>query len=341
MVISVVSIVAVLVLSIGGVAVARARSSCDATEDAMWDRYRDLRPLADAHPNALWARHWWIGDEKSSCEYRQLARQIRQLGLTDVFFHAGPLRPDGTVNVDRYRHAKDLVAAMHDLVPGLRVQAYLGQFEGTRPGTDDLDLRDADNRGRVVDSARIFLDLGYDGIHYDIEPLMNDDAPFLELFDRTRELTRARGAVLSTAVEEVQATADSGFDAKPDPSHPTPAWLRTLADHVDQVAIMTYDSGQKTPEDYERWTEYQTRTVGDLIADKVTVFMGVPTDKEFSDAHTAAENAGTGSRGLRRGVAALAPDRVKHIGGAIFAEWVSTEDDYATFEREWVRPAGS
>ena len=336
---TVVPILVVLVLGLGGLVVVRARSACDAAEDAAWDRYRELRPAADAHPNALWARHWWIGDEKSTCEYRTLARQIRQLGLTDVFFHGGPLRPDGTVDPNRYLHAKDLVVAMHDLVPGVRIQVYLGQFEGTRPGTDDLDLTNADNRARVVQSAGIFLDLGYDGIHYDIEPLMNDDAPFLELFDRTRELTRARHAVLSTAVEERQADVDSGFDAKPEPSRPTTDWLLTLAEHVDQLAIMTYDSGQKTPEDYERWTEYQTRTIGDLVADKVTLFIGVPTDKAFSDAHTSAENAGTGSRGLRRGVAALPPDKARHVGGAIFAEWVSTEEDYATFEREWVRPA--
>jgi hypothetical protein len=80
--------------------------------------------------------------------------------------------------------------------------------------------------------------------------------------------------------------------------------------------------------------------VADVVADKVDVLIGVPTDKQFVSYHTEAENAATGSRGLRRGVAALAPEPARRTGGAIFAEWVSTEEDYATFEREWVRPPG-
>jgi hypothetical protein len=147
--------------------------------------------------------------------------------------------------------------------------------------------------------------------------------------------------VLSTAVEERQVDADSGFAPNVAPVHPTDEWLRTLADHVDQLAVMTYDTGIKTDADYERWTEYQTRTIGALVGDRVTVFIGVPTDKDYQPHHTSAENAGTGSRGLRRGVADLPPEIAAHVGGAIFAEWVSTEDDYRTFETEWVRPTGS
>ena len=333
-------IVAATVLVLSTLAFARTRPlRCDAAEDALWDRYASMSPSPPDHPNALWARHWWVGDEKSPCDYRKLARQIRQLGLTDVFFHAGPLRPDGTVAPDRYQHARQLLQAMHELVPGVRVQAYLGQFEGTRPGTDDLDLSKPDNLQRTVDSAKLFLDLGYDGIHYDIEPVLNGEPRMIDLFDRTRALTRAKGAVLSTAVEERQVDPDSGFAPNAGATHPTDDWLRTLADHVDQLAIMTYDSGLKTEADYERWTEYQTRTIATLVAGKVTLFMGVPTDKAYADNHTAAENAGSGSRGLRRGIAALPPELARHVGGAIFAEWVSTEDDYSTFEHEWVRPA--
>jgi len=334
--------VAVVVLVAGGataVAVTRDTSlHCDPAEDALWKQYRDLRPGPTDHPNAIWARHSWVGDAHTPCEYRQLARQIRQLGLTDVFFHAGPLQHDGTVDPGRDQHAKQLVDAMHRLVPGVRLQAYLGQFEGNRPGTDDLDLSDADNVRRTVDSATSLLDQGFDGIHYDIEPLRNDDQRFLDLFDRTRAVTSARGAVLSTAVEERQVDPDSGFPPNPASVRPTDEWLRTLADHVDQLAIMTYDTGLTTEADYERWTEYQTRTIASLVADRVTVFIGVPTDKAYNPNHTDAENAGSGSRGLRHGVADLSPELAPHVGGAIFAEWVSNEDDYRTFEHEWVRP---
>ena len=309
---------------------------CDPVEDERWDRYEELGPTG--HPNALWASHTWIGDPHTPCEYRRFARQIRQLGLTDVFLHAGPLRPDGTVGEDRHRYAGQALDALHGLAPGVRLQAYLGQVEGSRPGREDLDLDDPANIERTAATAGRFLQLGFDGIHYDIEPILNGDLRFIDLFDRTRALTGARSAVLSVSVEERLVDPDSGFPPNIQHASVSDDWLRTLADHVDQIAVMTYDSRMKTDEDYERWTEYQARTVADLVADKATVFIGVPTDKEFVYYHTAAENAGTASRGLRRGVASLAPERAHRVGGAIFAEWVSTEDDYATFEREWVRP---
>jgi hypothetical protein len=181
--------------------------SCGETEDERWDRYRESG--AGAHPNSLWAQHSWVGGTHSDCEYRTFARQIRQLGLTDVFFHAGPFRPDGTVAPDGHEHARALVDALHDLVPGVRLQAYLGQVEGTGP--EDLDLSDPAKRERVVTTAAEFLDLGFDGIHYDVEPIRNGDQRFIDLFDRTRSVTGPRDAVVSVAVEERLVDPDSGF----------------------------------------------------------------------------------------------------------------------------------
>jgi hypothetical protein len=318
-------------------AVVRARAlHCGTEEDERWEQVRDLPPTG--HPNALWVQHSWVGDDHTPCDYRRLARIARQLGLSDLFLHAGPLRPDGTVADERIRYAGQALDALHGLVPGVRLQAYLGQVEGARPDSADLDLNDHANIERTAATAGRMLQLGFDGVHYDIEPVRNGDLRFVDLYDRTRALTRERGAVLSIAVEERLVDPDSGFPPNVQTASVSDDWLRTLADHVDQIGIMTYDSRMKTDADYERWTEYQTRTVADVVADKVDVLIGVPTDKEFVYYHTAAENAGTGSRGLRRGVAALPPGRAGRVGGAIFAEWVSTEDDYRTFEQEWSRP---
>lgn len=310
---------------------------CDPVEDALWVRYRDL-PLT-GHPNALWAQHGWLADFHTPCELRRFARQIRQLGLTDLFLHAGPIRPDGTVAPGRNPRARDLLDALHELVPDVRLQAYLGQVEGTGP--EDLDLRDPAKLARTVTTAGEMLDLGFDGIHYDIEPIRGGEPRFVDLFARTRDVAAARGAVVSIAVEERHVDPDSGFPPNVQTASVSDDWLRALAAHVDQLAIMVYDSRRTTDADYERWTAYQARTVAEAVAASDTqVLIGIPTDKRFVSYHTAAENAGTGARGLRRGVDALPPELGRRVGGAIFAEWVSTEEDYRTIEREWVRPEG-
>lgn len=321
----------------GGIELART-TRCDPAEDARWVKYRSKVP--GPHPNALWARHWWVGEDRSECDYRLMARHIRQLGLTDVFFHSGPFRPDGTVDPARYRYAQRLVDAMHRLVPGVRIQAYLGQFEGTRPNTDDLDLTNADNLARVVGTAKIFLDFGFDGIHYDIEPIPVDSQRFVDLFDRTRALTLERGGVLSTAIEERRPDPEDGWGIDSDRSHPTDDWLRVLSSHVDQLAVMTYDAGQKTDEDFRRWTAYQTKEIAAVVGDRTTIFMGI-SDGPWDGNGNPTETARNGSVGVMRGVQGLPPEIARNVGAGVFSDWITTEDEYSVIEAEWVLPSGS
>ena len=108
--------------------------------------------------NALWARHQWVGQGHSDGEYRALADTLRRGEISDVFFHVGPLDPDGSIPPGRYTHAAELLAAMDRLAPGVRAQAYVGQV--TRQGAGPLDLTRLAVRDRIVGTARTLLDLG-------------------------------------------------------------------------------------------------------------------------------------------------------------------------------------
>jgi hypothetical protein len=196
--------------------------------------------------NGLWARHQWVGEAYGEREYRALADTLRRGEISDVFFHVGPLDPDGSIPPGRHPHARELLAALDRLAPRVRVQAWIGQV--TRRGGGPLDLGRAEVRDRIVGTARSLLDLGFDGIHYDIEPVYPDDGRFLELLDRTRELTGPRGGVLSVSLEQLElvnglqrvaATLLPGVHYPPRPSR---AFLERVAGRVDQVAIMAYDT---------------------------------------------------------------------------------------------------
>ena len=57
----------------------------------------------------------------------------------------------------------------------------------------------------------------------------------LDLFDRTRALTKPQGAVLSTAVEERQVDPDSGFAPKQfDPASQDPRLLGIWVELLDK-----------------------------------------------------------------------------------------------------------
>jgi hypothetical protein len=290
--------------------------------------------------NALWARHQWVGEAHTEAQYQALAGTLRRNEITDVFFHAGPLAADGSVPPRLYAHAGELIAAMHRLVPGVHAQAYLGQTR-RQGGEGLLRLDDPAVRARIVETDTTFLDLGFDGVHYDIEPVYSDDGAFLDLLDRTRDLTRARGRILSVSMEQltlVDALQSILFTLPRagtylHPPRPTEAYLSEVAERVDQVAIMTYDTELPTRSLVGRHFAWHTERTLKLIGDRVTVFMGVPTYRPVT---SWAEDLGTSLRGVRRGLDALGRRPARPYGVAIYAEWTTGPADWARYRDRWL-----
>jgi hypothetical protein len=293
--------------------------------------------------NALWARHQWVGRPHDEREYRALAETLRAGEISDVFFHVGPLDPDGSIPPKRYAHARELLAALRRLAPGVRAQAYIGQV--TRRGGGPLDLASQPLREHVVGTASSFLDLGFQGIHYDIEPVYPDDAGFLDLLDRTHRVTQGRGAVLSVSIEQLelvnglQTVAGALLRGVHYPPRASRAFLERLARRVDQVAIMTYDTGLPADWLVGRHFAWQAEHVTELVGDQVTVFIGVPTYTQ-GQSFVWAENLRSAIRGTRRGLDRLHRQPARPVGLALFAEWTTTPDEWALYQATWVHPRG-
>jgi hypothetical protein len=306
----------------------------------VWWRAEPSPEQASQGVNGLWARHQWVGEPHREDEYRALAETVRQGEISDVFFHVGPLDPDGSIPPGRYAHARELLAAMDRLAPGVRAQAYIGQV--TRRGGGPLDLTRRAVRDRIAETARSFLELGFDGIHYDIEPVYPGDAGFLDLLDRTHRLAGARGAVLSVSLEQlelVNGLQTAAAAVLPDvhyPPRPSRGFLEQVARRVDQVAIMAYDS--MLPADWlVGWHfAWQAEHVTELIGDEVTVFVGVPTYAQ-GQPFPWAENLRSAIRGARRGLDRLDRRPAHPVGLAIYAEWTTTPDEWALYQATWVR----
>ena len=296
--------------------------------------------------NALWARHGWVGEAHTEREYRDLAALLRRHRITDVYFHAGPFEADGTVPPAKYRNARELVEAMRRYAPGVRVQAYLGQIRKV-DGYGLTDLDDPAVRARVLRTDAIFLDLGFDGIHYDFEPIYADDTAFMRLMEQTRELTRARGKLLSVAIEQLtlvdraqpvyRALFPRGHGRFHYPPRPTEDYLRELADRADQVAIMTYDAMLPTASLTGRHYAAHTERTLRLIGDRTTVFMGIPTYRPMMGW---ADRLPVALRGVRRGLDALDRPPARPFGVGVYAEWTTTPDEWEHYRTHWL-PRGS
>ncbi|MGW5417024.1 hypothetical protein [Actinomadura geliboluensis] len=295
--------------------------------------------------NGLWARHQWVGEPHTDAEYRALGDLLKRNHISDVFFHTGPFEADGTVPAAKYRYARQLIQAMRKYAPGVRAQAYLGQIRVVE-GKGVIDLDDAAVRERVLETDAAFLDLGFDGIHYDFEPIYPDDDAFLALMDRTRELTRSRGRLLSVALE--QPTLFDGLQpvykaliprtgAVHYPPRPTRDFLRAVADRADQVAIMTYDVSLPT-EALAGWHYARhTRATLELIGDRTSVFIGVPTYRPLMDW---AEDLPVALRGVRRGLDQLERAPKRPYGVGVYAGWTTEPGEWAHFRSTWL-PRGT
>jgi hypothetical protein len=300
--------------------------------------------------NAVWVRHAWVEEPRNEQQYAELFAHLRSHELSEALFHVGPLEADGTIPPERYPRARRLLAALErhharvaeaDPPPGqrrpeIRAQAYIGQVEVR--GGGPLDLSDPDVRAAIVTTAEGFLDLGFDGIHYDIEPIEPGDPHFLDLLERTREVTSARGAVLSVALEELEmVTAQRTIADLPVIGHAprtTPAYLGAVAERVDQVMIMTY--GTYLPADWivGKYVAWQSEQTVRVVGDQAAVLMGVPTEDVIWS-----ETIGSGIRGVRKALGGMDPDVREDVGVAVFAEWTTDADEWAVYREDWLNPA--
>lgn len=294
--------------------------------------------------NALWARHQWVGEPHTDAEYRALGTLLKQNRISDVFFHAGPVEADGTVPSSKYRYARQLVEGVRKYAPGVRAQAYLGQVRMVE-GKGVIQLDDPKVREQMVKTDAAFLDLGFDGIHYDFEPVFPDDRAFLALMDRTRELTRSRGRLLSVSLEQptlfdtvqpVYKALLPRAGAFHYPPRPTTDFLRAVAARADQVAIMTYDVSLPTDALAGWHFARHTRTTLELIGDRTTVFMGVPTYRPLAEWSESLEVA---LRGVRRGIGDLRRPPKRPYGVGVYADWTTRPDEWARYRAFWPSPA--
>ncbi len=288
-------------------------------------------------PNALWAEHDWVGKAHSETEYDALAQLLQTNRITDVFFHVGPLAADGTIDPSLYPNAGALIAALEARLPELRAQAWIGQRE--KRGGGPLDLDDPAVRTAIVATAQEFLGLGFDGIHYNIEPVASGDRSLLALLDETRPVVDAAGAVLSIAADEIEPYPGARRMLKrfvPDAQLWTSDYYEAIGARTDQIAVMMYDTTIPYAWAYSAAVAWVTRLAWHNIGTETVLFIGVPTDEEATEGFDpAAENMESALIGIARTMPSDR-DSPRMFGLAIYANRTTDEAEWAFWRRHWL-----
>lgn len=206
----------------------------------------------DRQTNAAWLGVEWVSELHSANEIAALARELRERGITHAYVYVSYLKPDGSFN-PTYSAAQELTYTLHAVDPGLDVQAWIGL--PLRDGKGGyVDLTDEATRRAITEFCReLVQDKGLDGIHLDPEPVVSGDTALLALLDEVRQAIGPE-ATFSIAARRIQPLALGPLAGLLDTFAWRPSYYRAVAQRVDQVAVMIYDSRLPLPSLYHWWT---------------------------------------------------------------------------------------
>ncbi|WP_316748033.1 glycoside hydrolase family 18 protein [Streptomyces herbicida] len=289
--------------------------------------------------DAIWLGHAWVDGRKGDADVEALARRLRDTGIRDLYVHSGPLEHDGTLPESDHPKARWLIAAVHRELPGVRVQAWLGDKLASE-SPDGLRLERAGTRAAVVRSTRQILATGFEGAHFDLEPLHSGDRDYLSLLDDLRRVTRDNNALLSVAAHQIDPLPAFHSFWGTTTGHPkwwSQAYFGQVARRVDQIAVMSYDTMQPLQSLYGGYVAEQTSLALEVTPASTDLLMGLPFYHENRFGHWAhAETVPAAVRGVRLGLSRTDADRSR-FGVALYVDFAATEADWSAYKEDWVR----
>ncbi|MEO7003235.1 MAG: hypothetical protein ABI068_15585, partial [Ktedonobacterales bacterium] len=210
------------------------------------------------------------------------------------------------------------------------------------PSDEVVNLDDSTVRATIATTAARFVQKDdFDGVHYDIEPIRNNNPRFIDLLIATRALLPS-GAMISVSAQKWAPNAhvaDLFYNAGRAGEWWTTYFYEVVAAHVDQLAVMAYDSAMPTAGAYQLFVKEETQhvlAIARSVPHPPQVLIGVPTYTGDSTwFHASAENMTSGLNGV---VAGLNSDTSTQpfTGVAIYRLAVTSDASWTSYNRNWL-----
>lgn len=313
---------------------------------AAWVSWEPGKAITDGRHdrghNGIWLQHGWLGDDEwfhrngktdQIPRFREpqniaaLAALLRTNGITDVFPHLCPCSIDGEIAGSDPAQVERFL----DGLEGFRVMPWIGGVLGVQARLHKPEWRIA-----FVASVTNLLNAHprLAGVQINIEPMPSGNPDFLKLLDEL-QAALPEGKLLSVA-------------AYPPPTRwqPVPevhwdeTYFREIARRCDQLAVMMYDTSIRHAKPYRQLMSSWTREVLDWSGN-TPVLLGVPAyaDADSGYHDPAVENVLNALRGIHGGLSAFPSVSVNFQGAALYSDWEMDATEWATWQREFLRPA--
>jgi len=283
--------------------------------------------------NAVWIEHKWVGEPSTDAEIQALVNDLKEHQIDTVFVHSGPLKEDGEINPVTYRFAIDFLERAKKFDKDIQYQAWFGQIRSK------IDLDNPDVRHNVAQQCMLFGQIiGFDGIHFDIEPVWDEDSSFIQTLDECRELL-PDGKLISVALAEFIPESLIWFVEKVHKfdNYNTEVNYKNVADHANQIVVMTYDTSINSGWMYRWLVREQTIRLTDLL-DDTEVFIGIPAYEEGADEafNPEIENVENGLRGVIQGLNNVRSKEKNFAGVAIYPYWQIDDWEWKIYQDLWM-----
>ena len=228
--------------------------------------------------NAIWIGHDWVDRDKSDAEVQELVENLKKHQIDTIFVHSGPFKEDGSIDTKTYEYAVNFVEKAKKFGPDISYQAWLGQVRNKLP------LEQAEVRHNVAKQAMIFTQLvGFDGVHFDVEPVWDNDVDFIKTLKESRELM-PDDKVISVALAEFIPGSLIWMLEKLHKfeNYNSETNYKNVAQYANQVVVMAYDTGINKGWLYRWLIKEQTIWLTRLLDGK-EVFIGIPAYEEIKE----------------------------------------------------------
>jgi hypothetical protein len=217
------------------------------------------------------------------------------------------------------------------------VQAWLGNLVAPEH-PEALHLADPASRERVAAATGQVLAAGFEGVHFDFEPVRSDDAGYLALLDQAHAVTAARGVPLSVAVPQIDPLPGLHVVTTGLTDHGkwwSQAYFAQVARRVEQIAVMSYDTSMQLESLYGGYVAQQTALALEVTPPGVDLLIGLPAYWDDTYAHRgSAETVAAAVRGARLGLSRHGDGR-RTFGLALYADFSASEQDWRSFREGW------
>ncbi|MBL8118761.1 MAG: hypothetical protein JNJ78_14605 [Anaerolineae bacterium] len=293
--------------------------------------------------NAIWLGNDWTYGGRDETALEGLVQRLRDHKIGIIYAWVSLLQPNNTwSDTDKLLLMRDFVQQLKTLYPESRVYGWLSV--DAQPVGDTSRLADESLRQIVADfSQRMTAEFGFDGVMLNVVPVTNGDENYLTLL-RSVRTGIGEGSSLSVAVSPDWTPQVEGVP-QPPRIEPGTVWEQEYKQRIaliaNQIVVTAYNSGFQDAADYSTWMTYQVESfAGSIIAleTNTELLIGVPAYSDTLPSHdTTVENIQSAVAGVQAGMSALG-DRANVVNGlAVYAEWQTTDTDWADFKALWAR----